>query len=128
MTTHLSGYQRGLGLQGSSLKYAALQGSRTKILGLHNISFEAPGFTVIKLFRAPRIEIIGLRARQQKFRGSRAPSFGTLTYELTLNYSEEKIDVDQGSGSLPVSCDASIQSNLLCNSDTPSTACYGHFG
>ena len=42
--------------------------------GLHNISFEAPGFIVIKIFRAPATEIIGLLAPQQTFLGSRAPA------------------------------------------------------
>ena len=76
-----SGPQRGLELQGSSLKICRAPGLQDRNIaapGLHNISFEAPGFTVIKYSGLQASKSSGRRAPQQKFRASMAPRTALL--------------------------------------------------
>ena len=58
---------------------------------LHNISFGAPRFTVIRYSGFEVSKFSGLRSPQQKFRGSRDPPFGTLTFNDSTKLRVEKV-------------------------------------
>ena len=65
---HCSGFQRGIGFQGSRLKYPGLQGSRTKLFGLQGSRFHCD-----QIFWAPVIEITVAPGSTAKIAGLQGP-------------------------------------------------------